>query len=390
MARYQMVLCRAVCSACAKGFGETSPKPPNDPGGGGAKTSKPIAPFRHFQKNQALFRSHESWAILTSVKFSDDELLSLVRQHDYRAVSRLISLSENRSPRARPLQAQLFNDKRSGPRARIIGVTGSPGAGKSTLVDQIAALLRKEGKRVAIIAVDPTSPFTGGAILGDRIRMVKASEDDGVFIRSMATRGALGGVSRATIDAVHVLDAAGFDFVLIETVGVGQAEVDIVRLADTCLVVLVPGMGDSVQAMKAGILEIADLFLINKSDRDGADLVFRDLRLLLSVTDHGPEDWIPPIIKTVAVNGEGTPEVLTEMAKHAEWLSNSPQGRSRRQRIMEDTLLKLVTEEIRERALSEAQAKLSQLAAECCERRLDPYTAAAQLAAQLGFSWAET
>jgi LAO/AO transport system kinase len=314
------------------------------------------------------------------VNFSDEELISLVRNHDHRAVSRLISLSENRSPRARPLQAQLFKEKPPGHRAHIVGVTGSPGAGKSTLVDQLAAHYRKEGKRVAIVAVDPTSPFTGGAILGDRIRMVKTSEDDSVFIRSMATRGALGGVSRATIDAVHILDAAGFDIVLIETVGVGQAEVDIVRLADTCLVVLVPGMGDSVQAMKAGILEIADLFLINKSDREGADLVFRDLRLLLSVTDYAPDAWIPPIIKTVAVNGEGAPEVLAEIGKHAEWLTTTERGRARKQRIMEDTLLKLLTEEVRERTLSVAATKLSYLALECCERRLDPYTAASQLA----------
>ena len=203
------------------------------------------------------------------MNFSNAQLIELVPQRDLRAVARLITLIENQTPRAREVQAALF--KKSG-KAHVIGVTGSPGAGKSTLVDQLAAGWRAQGKSVAILAIDPTSPFSGGAILGDRIRMIKAAEQQDVFIRSMATRGKLGGLARATLDAVYVLDAAGFDIILVETVGVGQAEVDIVKLADTCLVVLVPGMGDSVQAIKAGILEIADTFVINKADRDGADI----------------------------------------------------------------------------------------------------------------------
>ncbi len=321
------------------------------------------------------------------MEFSDTDILSGVRKGDLRAVSRLITLAENRSPRAKHLQAQLLSKVRGGRKTHTIGITGSPGAGKSTLVDQLATRLCAGGKRVAIVAVDPTSPFTGGAILGDRIRMVKSAEDEQVFIRSMATRGALGGVSRATLEAVQILSAAGFDYVLIETVGVGQAEVDIVRLADTCLVVLVPGMGDSVQAMKAGILEIADVFVINKADRDGADLVFRDLRLLLSVSDIPEGGWTPPILKTVALNGDGAEEVVAESAAHRAWLSKSPIGKKRREKVMRDTLLKLVAEQSREEVERSAADLLAELTTECIERRLTLARATEQLIERTHLNW---
>src|ERR1700720_5014527 len=218
---------------------------------------------------------------------------------DTRTLARAATWIENRRPEAEALLRELF--PRTG-RAMIVGVTGAPGAGKSTLCDQITQVLRSEGKTVGVIAVDPTSPYTGGAILGDRIRMQRHHGDPGIYIRSMATRGSLGGLARATADAATVLDASGRDLVMIETVGVGQDEVDIVRLADVTIVILVPGMGDDVQTIKAGIMEIADIFVINKSDREGAESVEREIRALQSLaTRH--DAWTPPIVKAVASQG---------------------------------------------------------------------------------------
>ena len=310
------------------------------------------------------------------MKFSDSELIAGVERGDLRVVARLITLAENGVPRARSVQKQLY--PRTG-RAHVVGVTGSPGAGKSTLVDQLARGWRARGKKVAILAIDPTSPFSGGAILGDRIRMNHTSEDPGIFIRSMATRGSLGGLSKATLDAIQILDAAGFDLILVETVGVGQAEVDIVRTADTCLVVLVPGMGDSVQIIKAGILEIADAFVINKSDRDGADLLHKDLRILLSLAEPSAGAWTPEITRTVATTGVGTDEVIEAVQRHIEWIKSSPEGRRKKLAILEHNIVQLLTEVMLERTLHSKRELLGALVTECFERRTDPFSAVERL-----------
>jgi LAO/AO transport system kinase len=232
-------------------------------------------------------------------------------------------------------------------RARVLGITGPPGAGKSTLVLRLAQALRRRGKTVGIVAVDPSSPFTGGAILGDRIRMAEIYTDPGVFIRSMATRGALGGLARATSDAVDVLDAAGFDVILIETVGVGQDEVDIVKAAETIAVVLVPGQGDDIQAIKAGILEIGDVFLVNKSDREGADRLVAELSMMLDLSDaHG---WRPPIVRTTATGNAGVEEALAALESHGKHLAESGEGLERRRRRARARLLAILEERFRAR-----------------------------------------
>src|SRR3954469_3728045 len=237
----------------------------------------------------------------------------------YRALGKAISLVERDDPEAERLLAELYP---STGRARIIGITGSPGAGKSTLVASMAKHYRAQGKRVGIVAVDPTSPFTGGAILGDRIRMSDLYTDRGVFIRSMATRGFLGGVARATNDVVDLLDAAGFDIVLVETVGVGQDEVEIIRTVQTNVVVLVPGMGDDIQAIKAGIMEIGDVFAVNKADRPGADRTVTEITMMMSLVEEH-DDWIPPIVKTVASTHQGTDDLDAAIVKHFEHIQTS-------------------------------------------------------------------
>src|SRR5437588_910904 len=239
-----------------------------------------------------------------------------IRSGDVRAVARAISTIENGGEKSIELLKALFPF--SG-KARVIGITGAPGAGKSTLVDQLAREYRKQEKTVAIVAVDPTSPYTGGAILGDRIRMQAHHADNGIYIRSMATRGFLGGLAPATADVATLLDAAGKDIVLIETVGVGQDEIDIVRLADVTVVILVPGMGDDVQTIKAGIMEIADIFVINKSDREGADRVEREIRAMQTLAIRR-DDWMPPIVKTVATDGAGTVDLVKTIASYRQYL----------------------------------------------------------------------
>jgi LAO/AO transport system kinase len=257
----------------------------------------------------------------------------------YRALGRAISMVEGDDPNVERLLAEIYP---ATGHARIIGITGSPGAGKSTLVASLAKFYRRQDKRVGIIAVDPTSPFSGGAILGDRIRMSDLYTDRGVFIRSMATRGFLGGLARATNDVVDVLDASGFDIILVETVGVGQDEVEIVRTVQTNVVVLVPGMGDDIQAIKAGIMEIGDVFVVNKADRPGADKTVTEITMMMSlVEEHG--DWVPPIVKTVASKAEGIPDLDAAAAKHFAYLEASGEldRRNReRVRIRVETLLK--------------------------------------------------
>ena len=253
-------------------------------------------------------------------------------------MARLISLVEDSSPALREVMALLA--PRAG-HARVVGVTGTPGVGKSTSTSVLVAAYRRRGMRVGVLAVDPSSPFSGGALLGDRIRMQEHATDNGVFIRSMASRGHLGGLSWATPQALRVLAAAGCDVVLVETVGVGQAEVEIASVADTTLVLLAPGMGDGIQAAKAGILEVADVFVVNKADREGADVVVRDLRYMLSLGDSDGdsgtvERWRPPIVKTIAVKGEGVDEVVEQIELHGAWLASTGQLEVRRRRRAAD------------------------------------------------------
>lgn len=301
-------------------------------------------------------------------------LIDSVRARDLRSVARAISLVENNSAEAAEIIKQLFPLTGA---ARVIGVTGAPGSGKSTLVDRLALAWRAHGKSVAVVAVDPSSPFSGGAVLGDRIRMTNAIEDKDIYIRSIATRGALGGLSKAASDVVSVLDAAGFDVVLVETVGVGQAEVDIVSLAETCLVVMVPGLGDSVQAIKAGVLEIADIFVVNKSDKDGADLVFKDIRSMLSLVRTPDHEWTPSIIKTVATTGAGTDEVIAGIEAHRAWLRSSGAGNDRLYQCMKESIL----QRVRNRALVTAleHPALDELIKQCLGRTLSPLEAAERL-----------
>jgi LAO/AO transport system kinase len=297
-----------------------------------------------------------------------------------RAVAQLISRVESGSPDLPEIAALLA--PHTG-RAQVVGLTGSPGVGKSTTTSALVTAFRRAGKRVGVLAIDPSSPFSGGALLGDRVRMGDHALDDGVFIRSMATRGHLGGLAWATPQALRVLDAAGCDVVLVETVGVGQSEVDVVSLADTTLVLLAPGMGDGVQAAKAGILEIADVFVVNKADRDGAAQTVRDLRYMMSLGERR-DAWRPPVCKTVAARGEGIAEVVEAVAEHHAWLAESGEGARRRRRRAAAEIEAIGLERVRERiGRVRGGAALDVLADEVVAGRSDPYAAAARLLADL-------
>lgn len=298
-----------------------------------------------------------------------------------RAVARLITLVEE-APAAggealRQVMAALAP---YAGHAHVVGITGAPGVGKSTTTSALVTQLRASGRRVGVLAVDPSSPFSGGALLGDRIRMSHHATDAGVFIRSMASRGHLGGLAWTTPQALRVLDAAGFDVVVIETVGVGQSEVEIAALADTTLVLLAPGMGDGIQAAKAGILEIGDLYVVNKADRDGADAVRRDLRGMLALADRREDAWRPPILKTVAQDGRGLPEVVEALDDHRSWLASTGELERRRTRRAREEIEAIALDALRARwGAVGAEGELERLAAAVAAGESDPYTAADRL-----------
>ena len=307
------------------------------------------------------------------------DLVERARDGEARAVARLISLVEDESPHLRAVAAALSPLTGN---ARVLGLTGPPGVCKSTSTSMLVSAFRAAGQRVGVLAIDPSSPFSGGALLGDRIRMHSHTTDSGVFIRSMATRGQLGGLATATPQALRVLDAAGFDVVLIETVGVGQSEVDIVSLADTTVVLLAPGMGDGIQAAKAGILEVADVFVVNKADRDGADQTVRDLKHMISLgrREMGPS-WRQPIVRTVASAGEGVDELVAALDGHRDWLESHGELSARRVRRAAREIEAIAVAALRARLGGvRGGAALTKLAKQVAEGATDPYAAADLLA----------
>ena len=305
-----------------------------------------------------------------------DQLIGEARTGRPRAIGRLISLVENQAPELPALMATLAPDTG---RARVIGLTGAPGVGKSTTVAALVTELRQRGQRVAVLAVDPSSPFSGGALLGDRVRMQQHALDDGVFIRSMATRGHLGGLAVAAPQAIRVLDAAGFDLVLVETVGVGQSEVEVAEQVDVTVVLLAPGMGDGVQAAKAGVLEIGDVFVVNKADRDGAHAVVRELRNMVALTQRTPADWKPPVVSIVAVDGTGIIELLAELDRFFAQAAASGLTARRRLARARREVESLVLARLRAAVPTQGRDGLDALATAVANGRLDAYTAADRL-----------
>lgn len=312
-------------------------------------------------------------------------LVAAAREGTARAVARLISLVEDEHPALPEIVAALAPHVGG---AHVVGLTGAPGVGKSTTTSALVSVLRAAGRRVAVLAVDPSSPFSGGALLGDRIRMSEHAGDDGVFIRSMASRGHLGGLSATAPSAIRVLDAAGFDVVLLETVGVGQSEVEVARLADTSVVVLAPGMGDGIQAAKAGILEIGEVFVVNKSDRAGADDTVRDLRRMVSLGDRTePHLWRSPVVRAVALDGTGMGEIVEAVDAHLAWSREHGGLEARRRRRTVDEIEALALAGLRRRFAGDAgEDRLDALAQEVLDGGLDPFAAADRLLEQAGLS----
>jgi LAO/AO transport system kinase len=302
-----------------------------------------------------------------------DSELDRARAGDTRALARLLSLVEDSSPRVRSVIKELLPSSGG---ARVIGLTGSPGVGKSTVTGALVGAFRAAGARIAVLAVDPTSPFTGGALLGDRVRMQQHATDEAVFIRSMASRGHLGGLAASTPQAIRVLEAAGFELIIIETVGVGQAEVAIASLADSVVVLLAPGMGDAIQAAKAGILEVADLFVVNKADKPDTQQVVRDLRNMIALADHGPDDWKPPIITTIAMKGEGIEELVTRLDAHWSWLNSTGELARRRQGRAREEITALAFAALRGGLAAD---RVDALARQVADGSLDPFGAAEEL-----------
>jgi LAO/AO transport system kinase len=312
-----------------------------------------------------------------------DDWAAKIRRGDVRSVSRAISAIENHSPESEELLKQLFPHTGQ---AYLTGVTGAPGTGKSTLVDRLAAYHRKQDERVGVIAVDPTSPYSGGAILGDRIRMQGHASDAGMFIRSMATRGFLGGLSRTTAEVALLLDAAGKRQILIETVGVGQDEIDIVRLADCVLVVMVPGLGDDIQNMKAGLMEIADIFVLNKADREGAERLEEQLHAMLSLVM--PRDgWHPPVIRSVATENRGIEELAATIAKFRQHFESSREREKKHLEHWKNRLVEMIESRLLESVLGgkDGEARLQELAAAVAARKVDPFSAVSEMLAKSGF-----
>jgi len=302
-----------------------------------------------------------------------EQLVNEVLKGDRRSIARAITLVENNSPEAQEVISSLY--PHTG-KTYIIGVTGPTGSGKSTLIEKLAKELRRKGKTVGIVCVDPTSPFTGGAFLGDRVRMQELSVDEEVFIRSMATRGNPGGLARATKDAVRILDASGKDVVIVEAVGAGQSEVDIIKVAHTILVVLPPGLGDEIQAIKAGIMEIGDIFVANKADRENADKTVTDIESMLNMAPE-KDEWRPPVIKTVATTGEGITELLNKIDQHREYLETGALELRRKQRV-EAELVEAIKQRVTESVLRELKerGKFDELIHKILTREMDPYSAA--------------
>jgi len=321
-------------------------------------------------------------AVASAMPETVERWVDAIRAGEVRAIARAITAIENQTAQSEELLQRLFSATGG---AYVIGCTGAPGTGKSTLVDRLAAHYRRAEQPVGIIAVDPTSPFTGGAVLGDRIRMQGHSADAGVFIRSVATRGSLGGLTRSTADVALVLDAAGKRLILIETVGVGQDEVDIVRLADCTIVLMAPGMGDDIQSMKAGLMEIADIFVVNKSDREGADRLEQQLQAMLELApDRG--GWKPRVVRTVATEDRGVAELVESIAKFREHFESSPTRPAKKVEYWKQRLRDLLEQQLLRRAIpgSEGARRLESCAKDVADRRTDPYTAVRNLLRDAG------